>query len=37
MREYGTGDIGNDGFHQIDLGRVALGLKSPKAVSCSGA
>ena len=37
MREYGTGDIGNDGVHQIDLGRWALGLKSPKAVSCSGA
>ena len=35
--EYGTGDIGNDGVHQIDLGRWALGLKSPKAVSCSAA
>lgn len=35
--EYGTGDIGNDGVHQIDLGRWALGLKAPKAVSCSGA
>ncbi len=37
MWEYGTGDIGNDGIHQIDLGRWALGLKSPKAVFCSGA
>ena len=35
--EYGTGDIGNDGVHQIDLGRWALNLKAPKAVSCSGA
>ena len=34
--EYGTGDIGNDGVHQIDLGRWALGLGAPKAVSCSG-
>ena len=36
MWEYGTGDIGNDGVHQIDLGRWALGLKAPRAVSCSG-
>lgn len=34
---YGTGDIGNDGVHQLDIGRWALGLKAPKAVSCSGA
>ena len=34
---YGTGDVGNDGVHQIDLGRWALDLKSPRAVSCSGA
>lgn len=37
MWEYGTGDLGNDGVHQIDLGRWALGLKAPNAVSCSGA
>jgi predicted dehydrogenase len=37
MWDYGTGDIGNDGIHQIDLGRWALGLKAPKAVSCSAA
>jgi predicted dehydrogenase len=35
--DYGTGDMGNDGVHQIDLGRWALGLKAPNAVSCSGA
>ncbi len=35
--EYGTGDLGNDGIHQVDIGRWALGLGAPKAVSCSGA
>ncbi len=35
--DYGTGDLGNDGVHQVDIGRWALGLKAPKAVSCSGA
>jgi len=35
MWEYGTGDIGNDGVHQIDLGRWALGLGAPNAVSTS--
>jgi predicted dehydrogenase len=37
MWDYGTGDIGNDGVHQIDLGRWSLGLGAPKAVSCSAA
>lgn len=37
MWDYGTGDMGNDGVHQVDLGRWALDLKAPKAVSCSGA
>ena len=37
MWDYGTGDLGNDGVHQIDIGRWALGLKAPNAVSCSGA
>lgn len=35
--DFGTGDLGNDGVHQIDIGRWAAGLKAPKAVSCSGA
>ncbi len=35
--DYGTGDIGNDGVHQIDLGRWAMGLKAPKSVSAVGA
>ncbi len=37
MWDFGTGDLGNDGVHQIDLGRWALGLKAPNAVSCSAA
>ena len=37
MYDFGTGEIGNDGVHQIDLGRWALGLKAPKAVTCSAA
>jgi predicted dehydrogenase len=35
--DFGTGDIGNDGVHQIDLGRWALDLQAPRAVSCSAA
>ena len=35
--DYGTGDLGNDGVHQVDLGRWALQLGAPRAVSCSGA
>ena len=35
--EFGTGDIGNDGVHQIDIGRWGMNLKAPNAVSCSGA
>jgi predicted dehydrogenase len=34
--DYGTGDIGNDGIHQIDIARWGLGVEMPKAVSCSG-
>jgi len=34
--DYGTGDTGNDGIHQIDIARWALGVKMPKSVSCSG-
>lgn len=35
--DYGTGDLGNDGVHQVDIGRLLTGLKAPNAVSCSGA
>jgi len=34
--DYGTGDIGNDGIHQIDIARWGLGVDMPQAVSCSG-
>jgi predicted dehydrogenase len=34
--DYGTGDIGNDGVHQIDVARWGLGVAFPKAVSGSG-
>ena len=37
MWDYGTGDLGNDGVHQVDLGRWALGLGAPNAVTASGA
>jgi predicted dehydrogenase len=35
--DYGTGDTGNDGVHQLDIARWGLGVGMPKAVSCSGA
>ncbi|NUM52631.1 MAG: Gfo/Idh/MocA family oxidoreductase [Candidatus Hydrogenedentes bacterium] len=34
--DYGTGDIGNDGVHQVDVARWGLGVGLPKAVSASG-
>ncbi len=34
--DYGTGDTGNDGIHQIDVGRWGLGVDFPTAVSVSG-
>ena len=34
--DYGSGDAGNDGSHQIDLARWGLGVGLPKAVTCSG-
>jgi predicted dehydrogenase len=33
---FGTGDMGNDGAHQIDIARWALGVDLPKRVSGSG-
>lgn len=34
--DYGSGDAGNDGSHQIDIARWGLGVDLPKAVTCSG-
>ena len=34
--DYGTGDMGNDGIHQLDVARWGLGAGYPKAVSASG-
>jgi len=34
--DYGTGDIGNDGVHQLDEARWGLGVGLPNAVSASG-
>lgn len=33
---YGAGDIGNDGVHQLDIARRALGVTLPKSVSGVG-
>ena len=34
--DYGTGDIGNDGIHQIDAARWGLGVAFPHTISGSG-
>jgi predicted dehydrogenase len=34
--DYGSGDMGNDGIHQVDEARWGLGVGMPKAVSASG-
>jgi len=34
--DYGTGDMGNDGIHQVDQARWGLGVGYPKGVSASG-
>lgn len=36
MWDYGCGDLGNDGIHQVDIARWGLGAGWPKAVSASG-
>lgn len=33
---FGTGDIGNDGVHQMDMARWALGVDRPKVISGMG-
>jgi len=34
--DYGCGDLGNDGIHQLDVARWGLGVEYPNAVVCSG-
>jgi len=34
--DYGTGDMGNDGIHQVDVARWGVGQKFPKASLVSG-
>lgn len=34
--DYGTGDLGNDGIHQVDVARWGLNVDLPKAISASG-
>ncbi len=31
--DYGTGDIGNDGIHDLDIARLGLGVRSPSSVA----
>jgi len=32
--EYGTGDMGNDGVHDLDIARWGLGVEAPSGVTC---
>ena len=34
--DYGTGDMGNDGIHQVDVARWGLGVDFPKVANVSG-
>jgi len=34
--DYGTGDLGNDGVHHVDVARWALGMTVPGAISSGG-
>ncbi len=35
--DYGTGDVGNDGVHDLDIARWGLGVTAPKTVAGAGA
>jgi predicted dehydrogenase len=35
--DYGTGDMGNDGIHDLDIARWGLGVEAPTTVTCAGA
>ena len=34
--DYGNGDLGNQGIHEVDIARWGLGVKYPTKVSCIG-
>jgi len=34
--DYGTGDMGNDGIHQVDIARLGLGVGLPDTVTAAG-
>ncbi|HWG41662.1 MAG TPA: Gfo/Idh/MocA family oxidoreductase [Gemmataceae bacterium] len=34
--DYGTGELGNNGIHMLDVTRMILGLDAPKTISCGG-
>ncbi|RUL87881.1 Gfo/Idh/MocA family protein [Tautonia sociabilis] len=35
MWDYGTGDVGNDGVHDLDIARWGLGVGMPRTVACT--
>jgi predicted dehydrogenase len=34
--DYGTGEVGNNGIHMLDMARMLLGLDAPKTISSGG-
>ena len=34
--DYGTGELGNNGIHGLDVARAVLGLDAPTRISCGG-
>ncbi len=36
MWDYGTGDMGNDGVHDLDIARWGLGVDLPTQIQCTG-
>jgi predicted dehydrogenase len=34
--DYGTGELGNNGIHGLDLARQVLGLETPNRIACGG-
>ena len=36
MWDYGTGDMGNDGVHDLDIARWGMGVTAPSEIHCTG-